>query len=45
MIIYIGTNDAPNSRAREIQDNLLKLKSNKKLPQCKIWYQPHFGAC
>ena len=47
MIIYIGTNDAPNSRAREIQDNLLKLKSlaYKKLPHCKIWYQPHFGAC
>ena len=39
MIIHIGTNDAPSSTSREIQDNLLKLKSliNEKLPQCKVW--------
>ena len=39
MIINIGKNDAPSSTFREIQDNLLKLKSlvNKKLPQCKVW--------
>ena len=27
MIVYIGTNDAPSSMSKEIQDNLLKLKS------------------
>ena len=39
MIIHIGTNDAPSSTSREIQNNLLKLKSlvNEKLPQCKVW--------
>ena len=39
MIIYIGTNDASSSTSREIQDNLLKLKSlvNEKLSQCKVW--------
>ena len=39
MIIHIGTNDAPSSTSREIQDNLLKLKAlvNEKLPQCKVW--------
>ena len=39
MIIHIGTNDAPSSTSREIQDNSLKLKSlvNEKLPQCKVW--------
>ena len=39
MIIHTGTNDAPSSTSREIQDNLLKLKAlvNKKLPQCKVW--------
>ena len=39
MIIHTGTNDAPSSTSREIQDNLLKLKSliNEKLPQCKVW--------
>ena len=39
MIIHIGTNDAPSSTSREIQDNLLKLKAlvNKKLPQFKLW--------
>ena len=39
MIIHIGTNDAPSSMSREIQDNLLKLKClvNEKLPQCKVW--------
>ena len=38
MIIHIGTNDAPSSTSREIQDNLLKLKFlvNEKLPQCKV---------
>ena len=38
MIIDIGTNDSPSSASREIQHNLLKLKSliNEKLPQCKI---------
>ena len=38
MIIDIGTNDSPNSTSREIQDNLLNLKSliNAKLPQCKV---------
>ena len=38
MIIHIGTNDIPRSTSREIQDNLLNLKSlvNEKLPQCKI---------
>ena len=38
MNIRIGTNDVPNSTSREIQNNLLKLKSlvNKKLPQCKV---------
>ena len=39
MIIDIGTNDAHSSTSREIQENLLKLKSlvNEKLPQCKVW--------
>ena len=39
MIMHIGTNNAPSSTSREIQDNLLKLKSlvNEKLPQCKVW--------
>ena len=39
MIIHTGTNDAPSSTSREIQDNLLKLKAlvNEKLPQCKVW--------
>ena len=39
MIIHIGTNEAPSSTPREIQDNSLKLKSlvNEKLPQCKVW--------
>ena len=39
MIIHIGTNDAHSSTSREIQENLLKLKSlvNEKLPQCKVW--------
>ena len=39
MIIYIGTKVAPSSTPREIQDNLLKLKSlvNEKLPQLKVW--------
>ena len=39
MIIHIGTNDAPSSTSREIQDNLLKLKAlvNEKLPQYKVW--------
>ena len=34
MIIHTGTNDAPSSASREIQDNLLKLKPlvNEKLP-------------
>ena len=38
MIVHIGTNDAPSSMSKEIQDNLLKLKSwvNEKLPQCKV---------
>ena len=38
MIIDIGTNDSPSSTSREIQDNLLNLKSliNAKLPQCKV---------
>ena len=39
MIIHTGTNDTPSSTSREIQDNLLKLKTlvNEKLPQCKVW--------
>ena len=39
VIIRIGTNDAPGSALRKIQDNLLKLRSlvNEKLPQCKVW--------
>ena len=39
MIIQIGTNDALSLMSRDIQDNLLKLKSliNEKLPQCKVW--------
>ena len=39
MIIHIGINDASSLTSREIQDNLLKLKSlvNEKLPQCKVW--------
>ena len=39
MITHIGTNDAPSSTSKEIQDNLLKLKSlvKKKLPQYKVW--------
>ena len=39
MIIHTGTNDAPSSTFREIQDNLLKLKAlvKEKLPQCKVW--------
>ena len=39
LIIHTGTNDAPSSTSREIQDNLLKLKAlvNEKLPQCKVW--------
>ena len=39
IIIHIGTNDAPSLMSREIQDNLLKLKSlvNKKLLQSKVW--------
>ena len=39
MIIHTGTNDAPSSMSREIQDNFLKLKAlvNEKLPQCKVW--------
>ena len=39
MIIYTGTNDAPSSTFREIQDKLLKLKAlvNEKLPQYKVW--------
>ena len=39
MIIHIGTNGVPSSTSREIQNNLLKLKSlvNEKLPQCKVW--------
>ena len=38
MIIHIGTNDVPRSTSREIQDNLLNLKSlvNEKLHQCKV---------
>ena len=42
VIMHIGTNDAPTSSSREIQDNLLELKSlvNEKLPQCKVWLQP-----
>ena len=41
MIIQIGTNDALSLMSRDIQDNLLKLKSliNEKLPQCKVGYQ------
>ena len=44
MIIHTGKNDAHSSTAREIQDNLLKLKAsvNEKLPQCKFWFStPH----
>ena len=44
MIIHTGKNDAHSSTAREIQDNLLKLKAlvNEKLPQCKVWLStPH----
>ena len=39
MIIHIGTNDAPSSTSREIQDNLLKLKAlvKENLPQFKVW--------
>ena len=39
MIIHIGTNNAPSSTSKEIQNNLLELKSlvNEKLPQCKVW--------
>ena len=39
MIIHTGTNDAPSSTSREIQQNLLNLKAlvNEKLPQCKVW--------
>ena len=39
MIIHTGTNEAPSSTSREIQDKLLKLKAlvNEKLPQCKVW--------
>ena len=39
MIIRIGTNDAPGSTLRKIQDNLLKLRSlvNEKLAQSKVW--------
>ena len=38
MIIHKGTNNAPSSKSREIQDNLLKLKYlvSEKLPQCKV---------
>ena len=38
MIKHIGTNGAPSSTSREIQDSLLKLKAlvNEKLPQCKV---------
>ena len=38
MIKHIETNDASSSTSRQIQDNLLKLKSlvNEKLPQCKV---------
>ena len=38
LIVHTGTNDAPSSTSREIQDNLLKLKAlvNEKLPQCKV---------
>ena len=38
MIIHTGTNDAPSSTSREIQDNFLRLKAlvNEKLPQCKV---------
>ena len=39
MITHIGKNDAPSSISKDIQDNLLKLKSlvKKKLPQYKVW--------
>ena len=39
MIIHVGTNDAPSSTSREIQNNLLKLKAlvYEKLLQCKVW--------
>ena len=39
MITYVGTNDALSITSREIQHNLLKLKSlvKEKLPQCKVW--------
>ena len=39
MIIHNETNDGLSSTSREIQDNLLKLKSlvKEKLPQYKIW--------
>ena len=39
MIIHTGTNNASSSTSKEIQNNLLELKSlvNEKLPQCKVW--------
>lgn len=41
-MIHIGTNDAPSSTSKEIQDNLLKLKSlvKKSYRNIKFGYQP-----